>query len=302
MVLGQNVPHLMAKALQVPKKDLRFLRTLREDRPDIVISTGSPYAAHAAALSSIPHIAFGDTESASIVTKLMLPFTDAVCTPSSFHGNLGPRHVRYNGYKELAYLHPRHYTPDAKVLGTIGWQEGDQLIVLRLSSLDSSHDINVSGLGLNTEERLRKFVGELSGLGRVLITSERPIPHSLEKYLLRTPVASIHDLLYYATLYIGEGATMASEAGILGTPWIFVSSSGRGFLLDQEQKYGLGFWETSRDSALARARSLFAITGVKEVWRQKRLRLLKEKVDVTDFMVDFIEHWSSGLGHRAREA
>ena len=49
----------------------------------------------------------------------------------------------------------------------------------------------------------------------------------------------MHDLLYYATMYIGEGATMASEAAILGTPSIYINTLRLSYTDEEEAKYDL---------------------------------------------------------------
>ena len=84
---------------------------------------------------------------------------------------------------------------------------------------------------------------------------------------------------------------MASEAGVLGTPWIFISNASRGYLDDQEQKYGLGFWETLPEGAIDRVKEIFAFPDLKRSWAVKREALLRDKIDVTDFIVGFIEDW-----------
>ena len=301
--LGRNIPSLIGKFLDLPLKDLRFVRRLAHAKPDLVVSTGSPYAAQAAAALSLPHIAFSDTEIASAILRLMLPFTDAICTPSCFWLDLGPKQVRYDGYHELAYLHPSRFRPNPGVLDLIGANPEDRIILLRFASWDSSHDMAVHGLGLQGEDMVR-FVRRLQRHGRVLITTERRLPTELRDLVLQVPLHRIHDLLFYATLYLGEGATMASEAGVLGTPWIFVSEASRGYLDDQQKRYGLGFRETSADAALDRAETLLADPKSKESWGLKRRTLLREKIDVTNFIVNFLEGWpeSRNLPQGARAA
>ena len=49
---------------------------------------------------------------------------------------------------------------------------------------------------------------ELSKYARIVITSEDPLPRDLEKYRSNIPPERMHDALYYASLYAGEGATM----------------------------------------------------------------------------------------------
>ena len=252
-------------------------------------------------MSGIPHIAFSDTEIAIAVLRAMLPFTDAVCTPSVFSKDLGSKHVRYAGYKELAYLHPSRFTPQASVLDLIGASQDERLIVVRFASWDSSHDIREDLLAFHDPADILSFIHRLGAYGRVLITSERKLPGEVDRLVLKIPLERIHDLLFYSSLYIGEGATMASEAGVLGTPWIFISNATRGYLDDQEQKYGLGFWETSLERAMGCVEEVFALPDLKRSWAVKRQALLRDKIDVTDFIVNFLEEWpESFLGTNGR--
>ena len=287
--VGKNVPTIAGKLLDLPFKDLRLVMLLSRIRPDLVVSTGSPYAAQASAALSIPHVAFSDTEIASGVIRLMLPFTDVVCTPSCFWLDLGAKQVRYHGYHELAYLHPNRFAPNPDIFEEVDAAPTERLIVIRFASWDSSHDLGAHGVSSGPDDRLKAFVRELEPYGRVLISSERELPDSLQEFALEIPLDRVHDLLAAATVYVGEGATMASEAGVLGTPWVFVSSEGRGYLKDQEERYGLGYHVTSPEDALARAKSVLLQGDLKERWAGRRHQLLKEKIDVTDFMINFLE-------------
>jgi len=295
--VGKNVPTIAGKLLDLPLKDIRLVMLLSRIRPDLVVSTGSPYAAQASAALSIPHVAFSDTEIASGVIRLMLPFTDVVCTPSCFWLDLGSKHVRYRGYHELAYLHPNRFEANPDIFEAIDAVPSDRLIVVRFASWDSSHDLGARGVGSGLDGGLTSFVLQLEPYGRVLISSEREIPKSLRELELTIPLDRVHDLLAAATLYIGEGATMASEAGVLGTPWIFVSNEGRGYLNDQENRYGLGYHVASPEAALVRAKSLLGQDDLKSEWKAKRESLLRDKIDVTQFIVEFLERWPDGISH-----
>ncbi len=289
--LGVNVPHLLGKVLDLPAKDVRFVRYLHRTKPNLVMSVNSPYAAQACAAVSVPHIAFCDTETATAILSLTYPFSDAFITPESFVGDLGSRHLRYKGYKELAYLHPRWFTPDPGVLDLIGASTRDRLILVRFASWDSSHDLDGRALRDGSWDRLTRIIRTLEAFGRVIVTSERDLPPSLLGYMTPIPLNKIHDLLYYCTLYFGEGATMASEAGVLGTPWVFVAPSGRGYLDDQQRRYGLGYWEKTDEAALERAIELLKSPDLKPRWRARRSRLLADMTDVTDFIVNLAEQW-----------
>lgn len=289
-VLGKLRSTLVTKALDLLPKDLLLLLRSRDFNPEVVISTGSPYGAHVSAVLSRPHLVFGDTETAALTARITLPFSDCVCTPEAFHGNLGFKHVRYNGYKELAYLHPKYFQPDPSVLDEVGLSRSEHFVIVRVASRDASHSVGLHGVGFGVGQSKSFFEG-LSSRVRVVVTSDGQVPSDLQQYVVSVRPERMHDLLAFAAMYIGEGATMAAEAGVLGVPWIFLSSSGRGFLDEQQRRYGLGRWTNSLSVASDQAAEWLSRKDLKEVWRNKRRVMLEEKEDVTRFILDFIRGW-----------
>jgi predicted glycosyltransferase len=133
-------------------------------------------------------------------------------------------------------------------------------------------------------EQLEKFV-------KIFITSEQGLPDNLKKYQLTIPVEKLHDLLYFATLYFGEGSTTAAEAAMMGTPAIYVSSlsGGLGYVSDLEQLYGLLYNFREQQPALKKAVELLKNPQVKEEWIRKRDDFLKDKLNATQFLIWFVE-------------
>ncbi|NQE53352.1 hypothetical protein C5S29_07145 [ANME-1 cluster archaeon GoMg3.2] len=221
---------------------------------------------------------------------LYLPFIDAVLTPSCFKKDLGKKQVRYKGYHELAYLHPNYFTPDPSVLAEIGLDKDDKYVILRFVSWSGIDNLGHHGFNLQAKKEL---VRELGKYGRVFITSEGQLPQELEKYKIKVSPEKLHDLLYYASLYVGEGATTASECAVLGTPSIYISSlvGTMGNFIELEQKYGLIFNYDDPDKAMNKAVELIQKPDLKEEWGKKREILLKDKIDVTAFMAWFVENY-----------
>jgi len=133
----------------------------------------------------------------------------------------------------------------------------------------------------------------LEQYGRVLIVSEGALPEELQPYQLRVSPEKLHDLLYYATLYVGEGGTTAAEAAMLGTPSIFVSTltGTMGNFIELEETYDLLYSFIGSDVALSRVMEILKDPASKENWKAKRENLLKDKIDVTAFMVWFIQNY-----------
>ncbi len=279
----------LGKMYDFVKTDLKLLKIAMRINPDVLIAVGDPYIAHVGKLIGKPSIVFTDTEHAKLANNLTTPFATIICTPSCFKKDLGEKHVRYNGYHELAYLHPNYFKPDSNILGELGLNEKDIFIIFRFVSWNATHDMGHTGLSL--DEKI-KLVDNLSKIYKVFITSESDIPPYFEKYQLKLSPERIHDILYYASLYIGDGATMATEAGILGTPSIYVSSlvGTMGNFVELEQKYGLVYAIKDQKDVFDIAIGLLE-DHAKEKWKNKREKMLREKIDVTQFIIRFIEEY-----------
>ncbi|MFW9998329.1 MAG: hypothetical protein ACFFD4_40195, partial [Candidatus Odinarchaeota archaeon] len=60
----------------------------------------------------VPVYVFYDTEHATISNLLAYPFATCIYVPRCYRKQIRWRHVRYSGYHELAYLHPKYFKPD----------------------------------------------------------------------------------------------------------------------------------------------------------------------------------------------
>ena len=100
----------------------------------------------------------------------------------------------------------------------------------------------------------------------------------------------------FARLFFGESATMASECAMLGTPAIFLSTSRRGYIDEQQDRYGMVFSfndpQTGQAQALAQARALLDDPATPERWQQKRRAMLAELIDVTAFITETVPQYA----------
>lgn len=288
-IIGQNYKSLLKKAIGLIKADYRLLKIARKFQPDILVGRGSPSMAHLSLLIHKPYIALIDTENAHLVSWLSSPFATAICASTSYQGKIDPKkEVRFDGYKELAYLHTNYFKPEPLILDKLNLKEGERFSIVRFVGWGATHDIKDYGFSDKT-----KVVKELSKYTRVFISSEIELPEELEGYRVNIPPEEMHQLLYYADLFIGESATMATESAILGTPAIFVSTSRRGYTDELEEKYDLMYTfsdpEDAQTKAVEKAIELLLNKDTKKEWEKKRKALLEDKIDVTGFLTDFIK-------------
>jgi len=289
------------KIFSLPFDILRAFKHLRGFKPDVVTGFGV-YDAYTSFLLKSACIVFNDSEprvnplSYSIQFKLFIPFVDVLLTPDSFRDDLGKKHLRVASYKELAYLHPNYYSPDASIFELLGIPEGEEYVLLRFNAFDAVHDAGIRGF---TAEDKITLVKELEKHAHVFISAEGKIPRELEKYILRVPKSRIHDVIYYAKLLVTDTQTMATEGALLGTPTIrsnkFVGHNDMGNFIELEKRFGLMLNIKDPKKAIQKALELAQQDNLKREWKKKRKKLLEEKIDIASFMVWFLENYPESL-------
>ena len=288
--MGSYGNSLIKKLMKIPVMDLKMYNAVKRFKPDIFVGFGSIRAAHTSFLLRKPCINFEDTEHSMEQIRLYLPFVNTVCTPSCFKKDLGKKQIRFNGYMELAHLHPNYFKPNPAVLDEMGLSKDDTFIILRFVSWTASHDVGQHGIRNKID-----LVRELEKYGRVFITSEGELENDLEKYKIKVSPEKLHDLLFYASLYVGEGATTASECAVLGTHAIYVNTLRLGYTDEEEENYNLVYnfsaGKTMEKQAFDKALELLENNNLREEGKRKREKLLNDKIDVTAFMVWFIENY-----------
>lgn len=290
IIIGKNQPKLYKKLLVLPNWEYFTYKISKEFKPDIIVGRALPHLAHISKILNTPFIVFEDTEVARALHRITLPFADAIVTPECYSRNAGKKHIRFNGYFELGYLHPNYFKPSPSVLSELGLDNDEKFVIVRFVAWIASHDIGDSGFSDK-----KKLIMSLKEKCKVFISSETELPKELERFRITISPEKIHHLMYYANLFIGESATMAAECAILGTPGILVSTSRRGYTDELEQRYDMVYTfseeQNSQEKALHRALELLEDNKTKKKWKDKKENLLKEKIDVTHFMTEFIENY-----------
>lgn len=290
---GTGSDSFLGKFLYLPKANWILFKEARKFKPDLFMSFSSPYAAQVSKLFRKPHIAFDDTEHAKLGRVMYRPFTDVVLSPDSYRGEKVTKQTLFNGYMELLYLHPNRFTPDKRVIESLGVKEGEKYVVLRFVSWNATHDAGHSGISL---ENKRKAVEAFSKYAKVFITSENKLPDDLEKYRVKIDPHQIHHVLAFASLFYGESATMASEPAVLGTPAIYLDNDGRGYTDDLQKRYELvyNFTESEDDQvrSIEKGREILELHNSTFMYQKKREILLKERIDVTAHVIDILKKYS----------
>lgn len=227
--LGRGV---LGLGLELIRRDLGVLRLARRERPDVMVGFGGVAIAHVGKLLGIPTVSFYDHEDATLQTRLTWPFIGRLYVPERYDGPVPEgRTRRLAGTKDLSYLHPDHFRVDDALARAGGREPGADHFLIRLVGWGANHDIGKTGWD---DVTVTAVAGRLSALGRVHISSERPLPTAVEAWRYRGPVEAIHHLMARCRLLVGESASMAGEAATLGVPAIYAGRDHPGYVRELE--------------------------------------------------------------------
>lgn len=278
----------------VQKAWLFFLTTwrmywaCRKYRPDVFLGRASPMLALCAFLFGRPHVIFEDTEHSRFSLAVCRLFSTRIVTPRAFVRELGPKHMRRAIYKELFSLSPDVFTPDPAAVREQGLDPDKPFVLVRFISWTASHDFGLAGQSVRDQVA---FVERLAREVQVVVSYEGPMPPQLRPYAYRLPVARMHHLLAHAVLYVGEGATMASEASVLGVHSVYLNPLGLGYLAEQERKYGLVKGLGGKDRYIRGLETALALLGDPDLaakGREKGRRLLADSEDPNALFLELV--------------
>lgn len=285
---GKGRDSVIGKLIYLIVADFRLLSKALRFKPNIFISFASPYAAQTAWLLKIPHIVLDDTEHARLGHFFYKPFSTVILNPECFRKDFGKKQIRFNSYTELFYLHPNYFFDYTGVYTLLGIPENKKFALLRFVSWKANHDVGHMGLDLETKKKLVSVLIE-NNYEVFISTEEENIDSYFEKHLIKFKPSQIHSVMAKADLMVTEGATMASECAMLGTPAIYVNSLDAGTLREQEDKYELIHGFRTSEFVLEKVKDIISNHDNKQIYSVRRSKMLSEKVDPTSFLIWFVE-------------
>jgi len=292
---GRKYRSIKGKAFGLVKFNYRLFKVALKFKPDIFLSAGSMYAAQVSFIYRKPHICFEDTFNFEQV-RLYKSFTKTILTSNYKHPYLGKNNIKYKGYHELAYLHPKRFKPNNKILKELKLSENENYVLIRFVAWSASHDINHDGIDYKNKI---KAIKEFSKYAKVFVSSEKELTDELKQYKLPTSPKDIHSVMFYACLIFGESATMVTEGAVLGVPGVYLDDTGRCYTKELEEKYGLvyNFSESKSDQEKAISKGIDILKKLdnKKTWVNKKNKILNDKIDVTAFLIWFIENYPKSI-------
>jgi predicted glycosyltransferase len=297
LLRAYDIPHVLLSragrpgparnAAELLARTWKLLLLARRFRPDALVGPSASIGL-VGRLIGRPSFVFCEDDAAIVprFARIAYPLARYVVTPACLaFENYGARHLTYAGYHELAYLHPAHFTPEPRVPAALGLSPDAPYFLVRLVALTGHHDTGAHGI---THEMAGRLVELLASRGRVLISSESPLEPALERHRFTAPPESLHHVLAFAALYVGDSQTLSIEAGVLGVPNLrcnsFVDRIACLKELDHTWGLTLGIRPEESHRVLATASVWLAdLPGVRRELAERRRRMLAASVDVADW-------------------
>jgi predicted glycosyltransferase len=291
--LARPKSNLFSKIYTLLSNSLIIGRIIKNEKIDLVVSRISPFAGIACMVLKKAHIGLADTEVSGIYDLLFSKMLDTLITSNVFRRSLLKKQIRIPSNIELFYLHPNHFEPNSSIFDKLNLSYNSPFALFRFISWNAYHD---SGIDKISDENKIKAIKAVSDFMPVFISSEGILPNELEKYRINIPSDEIHSVLYFSSFYFGEGASMAAEAAVLGTPAIYVNSISLGYIEELEKHgllYSFGSDKVGQKRAIEKALIVAQEYSLNMNYRTKKNEFLKDKIDASTFLAWFIINYPS---------
>lgn len=230
-VIGRHNKALAGKILSVSGRFVYLLLFQHNKNFDASASFGSFHLNLTSKLNGIPSALFGDDyEYMGKFGRILHEYSGAKyrVIPASIP-IIGNNVLKYNGFKELAYLHPNYFKADKRCLDQYDLEPNNYVFIREIDK-NSLNYMNLKQLNLV------KIIDTINDLGfKVVLSLENKTRANILKdkcIILEEPVDDIYSLLYFASFTISSGDSMARESCLVGTPTIY--TGGRDMIINKD--------------------------------------------------------------------
>ena len=266
-------------------RDIKLWKFCRKFKPDVLTGISGVFISHVGKLIGKPSVVWDDTEHQSKAHRITWPVATQIQSPDCYLKEPIAKQHLYKGFHELAYLRPEYFTPDKEIVSAVGINVDRPYCLVRLVSWGAHHDVGQSGFDA---AKMIDFLEQLAKYAKPYLSVEGQCPPELEKYQLSVPVHQIHHVMAFARLVVGEGATMISEAAVLGTPAVYINTLGLGYI-NMLEEYGILKQTIKTDEALEYCLDFLRDENTQAKCERIRQKILNDKIDVTKYIVEIVE-------------
>ena len=283
--------------LAILKRDFRLFQIVRKFKPKLMIGT-DPSIAHVSWLLRIYSITIVEDDYHVIrnLVRITYPFTKTILCPQVCEvGNYEKKKTGYAGYMKLGYLHPAVFVQDQSIIEKYNF--ASRFILIRLSALNAYHDYGIGGI---TSDLLVEIISVCNSYGyEIKLSTEFELEQQFLRYKMDIEIKDMHHVLSAASLLVSDSQSMSVEAAMLGVPSIRYSGfAGKISVLEElENSYGLTFGIPIGSTAaiFTKLNDFLSDDNLYEEFQQRRTKMLSEKINLTSFLLWFIEGYPQSV-------
>jgi predicted glycosyltransferase len=198
-------------------------------RPDVSLAFASPEAARTAFGLAIPHYTVNDSPHSRAVAKLTIPLADRLFSPAiipkriwlKLGATIG-QITQYNALDPVAWL--TGFVPNRMVLEELGLSDSKPIIVFRAEESFASYLMDKASQQSVTIPIVKDLLDGHEIGAQVVVLARYPeqvpaVRKALpEEVVVPSKAVDGPSLLSFASLFVGAGGTMTTEAALLGVP------------------------------------------------------------------------------------
>lgn len=224
---GETLPSKLTASIE---RTLKLASIIADLQPDVVVSFSSPETARVAFGLGILHVCLNDSPHAEAVARLTVPLATLLLTPKAIpktawtkYGISQEKIIQYRALDPWAWL--KDLKPDQTILTQCGLEKNRPIVVFRTEESFASYLLGKTA----KTPLLLPLIEDLLDTGLdfqavVLPRYESQTQVLKEKLGKRAKICEstidAPSLLYFASVFVGAGGTMTTEAALMGIPTI----------------------------------------------------------------------------------
>lgn len=237
-----------------------------------------------------------DVDVVKKTSSIGYPFANLIVCPTVCRtGKFEEKSLKYEGYHELAYLHPSVFTASNVITKQYVRTEKPYML-MRFAKLTAHHDVGIRGINVGLA---LKIIDVVKPHMNVFISSERQLEPELEPYRIIIDPVDMHHVMAFAEIYVGDSQTMAAESAVLGVPFVRCNDFvGKISYLDELENHyllGYGISPSHTDELLEKVKEIVYLQNRKKAFNSRKEKMIKEKIKTSDFLTWLIDTYPESV-------
>jgi len=274
---------LPGRMVELIKRDVKIFFLHRKHRFHIALGTSFSIG-HLSLLGRTQSYFFSTNDDAATTLNryLSYPFVTKIIQPDCIRPDQWrTKRIFHRSYHPLAYLHPNHFQPDVNILKKYNIQK-KEYVIIRSNIHRAHHDSRFDGI----PEAVLSDVHSALRDYQIISSRENDRTPQIDPW-------DMHHVMAFAKMVIADSSTMVAEAAVLGVPALCYHPcvGYLGYLKELEHKFGLvfGFGPGQEEALLMKIKDLLAQPGLSDEWQLRRGKMLSQKEDLTQWLIDWFE-------------